>query len=441
MSFAFLVLLAAGEARPEVALSALVAEALERNPEVLEARSRLEARRARIPQAGALPDPMLMYGVMNEGRPIPFETLGSADDSEVYVGVSQEIPFPGKRRLREAVAREEGSAAEWALEAARRRVAASVAEAYWDLYRLSAAAAVVERSLPLLEQLSRVSRTRLSVGQATQQDVLDGEVELSRLEERSILLGQQRAVVEARLRRLLDRRTADAIGEPTTPALAPLRQELEALLARAEAESPLVLEKAQLVDAAERRLELARREKRPDFGVSLAYHNRGGLDPFYDFGGRLTIPLYAGRKQNRALAEAAAERDAARSAADAARAEVRHAVTEAHLMARAAERIVHLYDEALLKQARLSYDSALAQYQVGKADFLTLVTSWRRLLDHELTYYEQLAEHEKALARLAVHVGIGREEPHAAQPAEQRSPPPTWGGARGGGSMAQRGGR
>jgi outer membrane protein TolC len=408
MTLAFLVFLVAGQGQTEVTLSALVSEALERNPDVLEARARIEARRARIPRAGALPDPMLTYGVMNEGRPIPFETLGSAGDSELYVGVSQELPFPGKRRLRERVAREEATAAEWAYEAVRRRVAANVAEACFDLYRIDAAAGIVERSRPLLEQMSRVARTRLSVGQATQQDVLDTEVELTRLEERSILLAQQRLAVEARLRRLLDRRGADSFPAPSRPSLVPLGQALEALLARAEAESPLVKEKAQLVAAAERTLELARREKRPDFGVSLTYHNRGGLDPFYDFGGTLTIPLYAGRKQNRAVAEAAAERDAARSAADAARAEVRHAVTESQLMALAAERLLRLYDEALLKQARLSYDSALAQYQVGKADFLTLVTSWRRLLDNELTYHEQLAEHEKAMARLAVHVGRER---------------------------------
>jgi hypothetical protein len=41
---------------------------------------------------------------------------------------------------------------------------------------------------------------------------------------------------------------------------------------------------------------------------------------------------------------------------------------------------------------------------VGKAAFLTLVTSWRRLLDNELTYHEQMAEHEKAMARLSIHV-------------------------------------
>ena len=90
---------------------------------------------------------------------------------------------------------------------------------------------------------------------------------------------------------------------------------------------------------------------------------------------------------------------------DAARAAVRYEVTDAHLLASTSDRLLRLYDEGLLKQARLALDSAIAQYQVGKVDFLTLISSWRRLLDYDLTYQEQLAEHEKAVARLAVHVG------------------------------------
>src|SRR5206468_2439632 len=108
--------------------------ALERNPEVQMAARMVEAKHAHVPQAGALPDPVLMYGVENEGRPVPFETLGTGGFSDVYVGFTQEIPFHGKRALREKVAGEEASAEEWAYEGTRRRVAAQVAEAYYDLY-------------------------------------------------------------------------------------------------------------------------------------------------------------------------------------------------------------------------------------------------------------------------------------------------------------------
>lgn len=85
-------------------LSHLVREALDHNPEVQTAARALESKRARVPQAAALPNPMLMYGVINEGRPVPFQTLGERDFSEAYVGLSQELPFPGKRRLRKEAA-------------------------------------------------------------------------------------------------------------------------------------------------------------------------------------------------------------------------------------------------------------------------------------------------------------------------------------------------
>lgn len=385
----------------------LVREALERNPEVQIAARMAEAKRARVPQAAALPDPMLMYGVVNEGRPIPFQTLGERDFSEAYVGISQDLPFPGKRKLRREAAQEEATAAEWAFEGVRRRVSAAVAEVYYDLYSAHAALDVVDESAQLLEQLIKVAHTRLSVGQTSQQDVLDAEVERSRIEERRSQLTERRAILDARLASLLYRGKEEPFGRPVAVRPRPLPGPLDELLRQAE-ESPALQEKARMVAQAERTLDLANRGRKPDFSVNFVYHNRGGLEPFYAFGGTLTLPNIHGR-QKRAVEEAAAGLGGSRSGADLARAEVRYAVTEAYQMASTADRLLHLYDEGILKQARLSLDSALTQYRVGKVEFLTLITSWRRLLDYDLSYHEQLAAHEKALARLAVHVGPAPE--------------------------------
>jgi cobalt-zinc-cadmium efflux system outer membrane protein len=400
---------ATNEPRPEgpaATLPALIAEALERNPEIQAARRRVEAKRARIPQAGALPDPMAMTGVMNEGRPIPFQTLGEAGFSEVYVGVSQDIPFPGKRRLREAAAREEAAAEEWALESTRRRVGAEVADAYYELYASHAALAVLDESRIVADQLSGVAASRFGVGQGTQQDVFDAEVELSIIEERRTLLVQRRQTAEAQLALLLNRASPVVVGVTATLARTPLPETVDGLLAQAEELSPLLRERGAMVAQAERRVELARRDRLPDLGVEFVYHNRGRLDPYWTFGGTVTLPIYAGRKQKKAIEEAAAELSAARSTLEAARNEIRYAVRQAYLAARAADRVLRLYDQALLKQSELSLESAVAQYRVGKVDFQTLVAAWRRLLDQRAARHEQLASYEKALARLAVHVPV-----------------------------------
>jgi len=390
---------------PMLGLQSLIEEALARNPEIQAASRQVAKMRARVPQRGALPDPMLSYGVMNEGRPVPFQTLGEAGFSEVYVGILQDLPYPGKRGLREDVAEEEARAAEWALESVIRRVVSQIKEAYYELYVVDAALDIVERNRELLENLERVAAARYTVGQGTQQHVLDAQVEICRLEERISLLRQQRSVVEALLNSLLYRESGNPLGRPEPLRPAPLGYEMEQLWKMAEEASPALREQSQWVAAGERDLALAQRELLPDLGVNFVYHNRGGLDPYYTFGGTLSLPLYAGRKQRKAIEEASEGLLESRHTFDAARARVRYQVTEAYLAAKTAESLLSLYEEGILRQARLSLDSATAQYQVGRVDFLTLLNSWMRLLEYDLTYHEQIADHEKALARLEPHVG------------------------------------
>jgi len=391
---------------PILRLQSAVAEALERNPEIQAASRQVARMKARVPQRGALPDPMLSYGVMNEGRPVPFQTLGEAGFSEVYVGIVQDLPYPGKRGLREDIAQEEARAAEWALESVERRVVAQVKDAYYELYAVDAALDIVERNQELLENLERVAAALYTVGQGIQQHVLDAQVEISRLEERISLLRQQRSVVEALLKSLLYREAGTPLGRPEPLRPDPLGYEIEQLWKMAEESSPALRERSQWVAAGERSLALAQRDLLPDLGVNFVYHNRGGLDPYYTFGGTLSLPLYAGRKQRKAIEEASEGLLESRHTLDAAGARVRYEVTEAYLGAKTAERLLALYEQGILRQARLSLDSATAQYQVGRVDFLTLLNAWTRLLEYDVTYHEQIAEHEQALARLEPHVGV-----------------------------------
>ncbi len=387
----------------EASLATLVKEALDRSAEIQVMGHRVAAKRARVPQAGALPDPMAMYGVINEGSPAPFQSLGKKDFSEVYLGISQDIPYPGKRRLRQQVAREEVTVEELGLQAARRRIASDVAQAFYDLYAVQAAAEIVDQHRALLEELTKVASTRFSVGEGTEYDVLNAQVELSQVLERSSMLAQRKLTQGALLAALVYRPDAVPPEARTVLRSTPLPP-LEDLLSQALETSPTVRQKSALVGQAEQKLALARREKLPDLGFNFTYHNRGGLASYYSYGGTLTLPIYAGRKQGKAIEETAAELEGAQRELEAARNQVRYEVTESYRMAEIADRLVLLYREGILKQARLALDSAVAQYRVGKVDFLTLVTSWRRLLDSEIIYQEQLAAHEKAVARIAMNV-------------------------------------
>ena len=67
--------------------------------------------------------------------------------------------------------------------------------------------------------------------------------------------------------------------------------------------------------------DLARRDFKPDFTVQAGYMNRGGLDPMWQAGVGVNLPLFRGRR-HAAVAEAEAGRRAAALQVDAVRAQI-----------------------------------------------------------------------------------------------------------------------
>jgi outer membrane protein TolC len=83
-------------------LPALVGEALQNNREIVTAQKRYEAARQRPSIASSLSDPTVLLGYTSNGTPLPGGGLGTNPTSNAGISISQEVPFPGKRKLREA---------------------------------------------------------------------------------------------------------------------------------------------------------------------------------------------------------------------------------------------------------------------------------------------------------------------------------------------------
>src|ERR1700746_1586076 len=95
----FLLAIIAGQALAQP-LPSLVDEALRSNREILAAQKKYEAARQRPAQESSLPDPTVGLGYTSNGGPYPGAGLGRDVTSNIGVMVSQEFPFPGKRKLR-----------------------------------------------------------------------------------------------------------------------------------------------------------------------------------------------------------------------------------------------------------------------------------------------------------------------------------------------------
>lgn len=404
---------------PDAPLASLIQEALAANPQLKAAQASLAAERTKVPQAGALPDPMVTLGYRNEGfRKL---TYGTAMAAFGEIGVSQSFPYPGKRRLREGIA-EAGVAAEAAdVDRVRLDLVAAVKRAYVDLLRVRGQAALLEAQTTLWEQVSSAARARLEAGAGEAADLLRAQVESLRLAQRAADLKAQDQALVAELDRLAGRPAGAPLDTPSTLEAFPLPPEADPDQAARQALdiSPELTEARHHLEHYRQQIRLARLDLRPDFTVGAAYMPQGSLPGMWSVSVGFNVPIWSGRKQRQALAGAEAETEMQ----DQRLADLRQRL-EAATRARAARlsadlRIVRLYEAGLLAQSDAAYRAALNQYASGAAPF-------RAVLEALSGRLQDQGDHLEARARACLDaIDLARALPDAAP-----SPASMTGGAR-----------
>ena len=408
LGFAFALLISPGlraqqrespAARPT--LAALVGEVRRNNPDLAVARAEIAMRVARIAPAGAPPDPTLLVGYMSGFARPPFFPPSSTPEAFRQIGATQELPYPGKLGLRAKVAATDAEASRWSLATTDLQLVAEFKTTYFEYQLASRSLDVVTRNRVLLDQFRQIAEARFSVGQAIQQDVLKAQLEISALIERIVMLEQERDTLRARLNGLLNRAQDTPIDPELAFTLAPLSTDVAALRAEAQQQTPALKYDTEQITKAEQQLALARREIRPDFAINVTTRQPGGGMPWmYGVDFMVKVPIFWQRKQRPMVTEAAAGLEAGRRMRESTVARSDAQVTAAYLNAASAERLMDLYTGSILPQARLTLESSLASYQVGKAEFLSVLTNFMSVLAYEVSFEEQRAKNHIAIARL-----------------------------------------
>jgi len=386
------------------ALQQLIEQALEHNPEIKAMQRRFDMMRARIPQAKALDEPMLSVGYM--GNITPFQVQKGDPSSGRTISISQDLPYPGKRSLRGRVASTNADAEWWAFEQTRRNVVAEVKDAYFDLYFLTKAIGVVTKTKRLLEQFTKIAEVRYSVGKGIQQDVLKAQVEFSKLIEQETMLEQRKQIAEARLNSLLYREPESPVGVPDELKPRDFPYGLGQLNETAIANYPDLKAQRRKIEGAQYSIQLAKKDFYPDFSVAFTYINRPAMPEMYGVNIGIKLPVYYAQKQRPALTEANASFEAEKRSLENTTTLLMFKIRDKYLAETTARRLLSLYSTTIVPQSSLSLESAIAGYEVGKIDFLTLLDNLVTLLNYELSYYEQLSNEEKAVAALEPLVGV-----------------------------------
>ena len=385
----------------------LVDEALQNNPEISAAKIKWEVFKEKIPQSYALEDPMFGFGIINLPTNFSFR---DEDMTMKEFSISQKFPFPGKRPLMKEMASKEAEAVSAEIQGKIHQIIKDVKAAYYDLSHIYRTTEVTQRNKRILEDFAKIAETRYAVGEGIQQDVFKAHVEVSKMVDDLIMLGQRKRSMEAKLNALLNRPPETPMGEPEEVVFRKFPFTIEELQKMALEMNPTLKGMKKMIEAKEKAYALAKREYYPDFNFKFAYGQR---DNSPDMKRRdmltgmveMNIPIFYKSKQDRKVAETKAEILATEAQYRAMKNEVLFMITDMGSMIQRGERQIELYKTGILPQTSLQINSAMSAYRVNKADFMTLLDSQMTLYKYELEYHQALTEYEKNVASLGAAIG------------------------------------
>jgi cobalt-zinc-cadmium efflux system outer membrane protein len=386
-------------------LTALVEEAEKNDPTILAAERAARAARFVAPQMSALPDPQFTLQQFSVGSPRPFAGYTNSDFAYIGLGASQQLPYPGKLKLRGEVADRDADAARVHVDVVLQDEIEMLKTTYFHLAYLQQTLGTIQRNAALLQQVEQQAEAHYSAGMGNQQDVLKAQLERTKiLREVSMhhqLVGEAQAELKRILRRPQD--SADIIAEPVAATF--LRYTASELLDKVREQNPNIHENKAMVQRNQTAVELAQKEFLPDFGVSYMYENTDRkFRDYYQLSFNVNFPRRKPRQA--ALAQAQVNVERAQEDLDTQLQAALAEVQKQYVMVKTSEEQLLIYRDGLIPQAQATIQAGLASYQSNREDFETLFSSFMDVLSLNLEYQQTLLDHETALAHIERLTGV-----------------------------------
>jgi outer membrane protein, heavy metal efflux system len=415
-------------------LNELINEALAANPDIEASQKKRDALWEKPPQAKAWEDPRLEIGVRNV--PADDADFTKIDMTMKEVALSQAIPIPGITSLREKIAIQEAKSADRMHEYTRLQITREVKKAYFELYLVNRHIGTAEKNKGLLSQFVEIAQAKYAVGKGMQQDVLKAQVELSEFIEKLIQFKQQKTTISAELNRLLARDdTAPLLGQPVLPEHKITQSETD-LAEAAKAGNPGLLSLQEIIARNEADYKLAQKSYVPEIMLTGAYGQRENAhrskaspaivtntdgtsnlvavqqlnqdtkrSDVFSVGVGINVPIWFRSKQNKKVAETFHMIEQSKAEYRALANEIRFKIRDLTAKQARETELIELYEHGIIPQATQSLNSAIAGYQVGSVDFLTLLDSQVTLCNAELQMSTAQVHYQMNLADIETIVG------------------------------------
>jgi outer membrane protein, heavy metal efflux system len=386
-------------------LAQLIAEAEKNNPEVLAADHSWRAAKYVSLQVTTLPDPQFTIQQFSVGSPKPFAGFHNSDFAYIGFGASQDLPYPGKLRLKGQVAEREAGTQQAQADSVRVSIAEQVKADYFQLAYLHQTLALLQRSQDTLKQLAASELSGYRVGEGSQAEVLKAQLEQTQMLRQITVHRSTILQYQAELKRLLHRAQASPDIVPDAPTATPLAYTATELLGLVRGHNPDVRVQLSVLTTQEARLQSAQREGKPDFSVGYMYQHTG--DQYRDYY-MLTLSMRLPRRKRvkAQMAQAAEEVTVGKEQLDAQLQQQLADVQKQYVAVTSASELLTEYRDGLIPQAQAAYRAGLTAYETNRGELTSVLNSFNDELELERGYQQALLDHEIAVAHLEALTGV-----------------------------------
>jgi len=385
-------------------LAQLIAEAEANNTQISAADHSWKAASHVAQQVTTLPDPQFTVQPFSVGSPKPFAGFSNSDFAYIGFGASQDLPFPGKLKLKGEVANREADTQQAQADVVRASVTEQVKLVYLRLAYLEVTLAILQENDVVLQPLIQSGLSQYSLGQGSQADVLKAQLEHTKILREVTMHHQEMGQLQADLKQLLHRSQDSADILPEQLMATPLRYTAEELRALVQGHNPAVQMDTNAVKKQDAQLKSAQRDGKPDFNVGYMFEQTGGgYRDYYEL--TLNMRLPRRKRVEGEIAEATEYLNQSKQELDSQVQQQLAEVQKQYIAVTSSDELLKEYQEGLIPQAEAAFHSEEAAYQSNKEQFAPVLSSLLDVLSFEHDYQQALLDHETALAHLETLTG------------------------------------
>ncbi len=361
-------------------------------------RSAISAAEETTASARELPDPKLKFGIDNLPADGPDRYSLTRDFMTMRkIGVMQEFVRSDKREIRGRRAEQELAREQAMLGDARATLRRDVAQLWIERYFAERMAAVVDEQYAETDLQRETLQAGLRAGKTQPADLLALQVNLQSLLDRRAEYRRQAARAAALLSRWLGAESARPLAALPSRLLPAQHREL----ATHAENHPHLQTLERQIDIAHNDAALARAANKPDWGLEVAYAQRGPqFSNMLSVQISIDLPLFQTNRQDRSVAAKMALVEQARALKEDA---LRQHLAEANATRadwEAASARLQRFDDSLLPLARERAQLALAAYRGGQAPLAAALEARRGVIELRLQQLQLAAEQGRAYAQL-----------------------------------------